>query len=987
MLPKKNSNKPFLLTLFIFYIGFVYFGLHYALLMDAAKDQGIFGQALYPEEGQINAFSLISYAWTHIQSAPFNLKGISMVTALQVISIETFAFAIIAALNITHRNLVRQDAPGKEKGSAEWFKNFKWYNERFTDPYSKYEKKLDIPNNNIKVAEGLELSMDTRFTQRNLNVLAMGGSGTGKTYGYIKPNLAQMNCSYVITDPSGEIMQVMGIPLLEAGYTVKLFSTSDMKHSNCYNPMDYIYDEAGNVDQTKVSVLVSTFIKNAGDLQKNKGGGDPFWEKSSTAWMTFAVFFLAEFFPLENRNMYNILKLAQCGKADENSASSETVLDKMVKENQEKNPNAKCFESYKTFKLAPAKTANSILISIAVDLNAFSSDDVRNMTTTSYVCTRTKNGVIKEYIRDKAGNLIRDSKNLDLQILGNSKTALFVNIPQADTAHNFLVSMMYSQLFSVLYTTAEKICPNTYNIYDGRGDVIDSGFATEELARRHIEIFKNAEVKADAIDGVTRYFLASKEKDAPILPEFIGKRGKKYICEVYSEEVGKKLIQRYNKIPTLVYRSQKKIEQQKQKEREKFEKETAGMTPEERRAYIERKNDEDAAYLRDHPEDRKKQLKKGASFFNRPKVVEKPAYVKKGALRLPVHVRFLLDEFSNIGEIPNFDKMLSTMRKYEISCTIILQSLTQIKAQYKDIWETLVGNCDTIVFLGSSEMDTVKYMSEKLGKTTTRSMDTSQSKSAKSASLSYSYKKDGRDLLDPSEIAKLDNDYCIVVIRGLSPFYLHKLRFNRHPNYYKTGDANDNKKIGNKFLEDFFKCESKLTSDKNEAVKSEKIEQDKARESTTARKKNEKKEPVHDKDSLATNIGTTPNLVDDALKKASSVNAEDYEPEHSTVIHNQDFEFVNTPEEKAESEKENSEEENNEQPQKSAKKRGSRKTGESKGGEKREKKTTPPKLDPNIDPTANPFSNQPSHKPKTKKDTVGPESDVEFSKDDSWIFQ
>ena len=966
MLPKKTGDRAYLFMFFIFYIAFLFFGLHYTLLMNAAEAGGEMGGLL--SNSATDPISLIGITWEHIKTSPFGLQGLSLVNAAKTSLIITFVFFIVVALNVTSRNMHRQDAPGKEKGSAEWFKNFKWYRERFTDPYSKYEQEQEIADNNALLAEGLKLSMDARYTNRNLNTVAVGGSGTGKTYGFIKPNLAQMNCSYVCTDPSGEIMQVMGIPLLEAGYVVKLFSTSDMKHSNCYNPMDYIYNESGDVDATKVAVLVSTFIKNAGDLQK-KGGGDPFWEKSSTAWMTFAVFYLAEFESIEKRNMYNILKLAQAGKADENSSSSETILDRIVKDARNKNPDAKCFSSYDTFKLAPAKTANSILISIAVDLNVFSSDDVRNMTTTSYVCERNKNGVITKYIKDRAGNPIRDSKNLDLQTLGNVKTALFVNIPQANSAHNFLVSMMYSQLFDVLYSVAEKSAPNSYIIYDGRGEVLASGFKTEAAAKRHMEIYQNASVRADTINGVNRYFVYSDEKDAVILPEFLGKRGKRYIQEVHSMEVGEHLLQRYQKIPTLVYKSQKKVEEKKKLEKEKFEKETAGMSDEERRKYIEQKNDEQAEYLRNHPEDRNKQVKKGASLFNKPKVVKKPAYIKKGALRLPVHVRFLLDEFSNIGEIPNFDKMLSTMRKYEISCTIILQSLNQIKAKYDKIWETLVGNCDSVVFLGSSEMDTVKYMSEKLGKTTIRTFDTSQSKSAKSSSLSESYKKDARDLLDPAEIAKLDNEYCIVVVRGLSPFYLRKLRFNRHPNYYKTGDANDNKKIGIDFLENHFKCESKLSDDKASAEREERAEKDKYFEGTNKHDKVRKKEPVQDKKSMEKSMELKEDRLDAEMKQVSSVDPQDYHDSSSIAAPTEDPGMFIPPVSEFEMPEEVQE---------------PIAVQEEKKETKRSKKTKTPKEDTSSKP--NDTGNTKQGMDLTATNGAFPKNGPESMSDDSWIF-
>ena len=849
MRPKKSMLKAYLVTGAIFYLFIIYFALHYTIVSDLAKGltelgtgiristqnivsnmsgaEGIF--SIYGS-GTTNPISLFFAASDHIVQSPFNFDGLIISHVFVPLFAITFFAACCVGLYVSHRMAFKQDAPGKEKGSAHWFSDFKTYNKNYVTPWTKQDKKEGFLDNNCLLAEGLKLSMDARWTKRNLNILVVGGSGTGKTFGFIKPNLAQMNASFVTTDPSGEIMQVMGIPLMEHGYQVKLFSTSDMRHSNCYNPMDYIYDADGSVNQTKVGVLVSTFLRNATENQK-KGGGDPFWEKSSKAWMTFAVLFLAQFALLQERNMHSILKLAQQGKADEDSSSSETILDKIVKAKRIDAPNAACWSSYDTFKLAPAKTANSILISIAVDLNPFAMDDVRNMTTTSYVCNRNKNGEIVSYNKDKNGQLIRDSKNLDLDQIGDRPTAVFINIPQANSAYNFLVSMMYSQMFDQLYYVAEKVSPNSYHIYDGRGNILASQFPTEEAANRMLELYKGSIIKKVTRDKVDHFYLYNKEakKETPLEFEADKKLGKGYLKEVYSEKVGLEFIKRCSSIPVVTRKPIKFL----------------GLQVGEKRS-----------------------------------VIKKQAYVKQGKLRLPIHVRFLLDEFSNIGEIPNFDKMLSTMRKYEISCTIILQSLAQIKAQYDKIWEVIVGNCDTKVFLGSSENETTKYMSEILGKATIRTIDTSQSKSATSGSLSTSFKKDGRELMTPSELANMDNDHCIVVIRGMDPFYMRKLSFARHPNFKETGDYDPKKVIGNQYLEDHFRClpqnsvqvaETRKEEDQNKEDFQTKKKQDRAKANRKPITSNRGKQVV------ANEMGTTEMGVEKAMEQATEIPKQEFQ--------------------------------------------------------------------------------------------------------------
>jgi type IV secretory pathway TraG/TraD family ATPase VirD4 len=782
MRPKHHDKKPYIVTALILYVLVIFYVFHcvhvYDTLAGTLGPAGISmtapatnaGSKIYDNSDQSlqlvggdnsspNKLDVAIKAFIECFISPFNLSGLVLSRTVKPLLIITGALLLIAFLAYTHHQLFKQDAAGIEAGSASWYTDMKTYNRDYTTPYTEKDIKEGLPDDNMILAQGLKLSMNTYKTNRNLNVLVIGGSGAGKTRFFIKPNLLQMNCSYVITDPSGETMQAMGKMFLENGYKVKLFSTSDLKHSNTYNPMDYIYNEDGTVSETKVDILVATFLKNADNTKKT--GGDPFWTKAATAFMRFGVLMLAEECPCEQRNLYNLLKLTQSGKMDEESSSSQSALDNIVATVRKRDPEAKCLISYDTFKLAPSKTANSILISLAVDLERFANEDVRNMTSTSYLCKRDKTGLITEYIRDKNKNIIRSSDNLDLHTLGDEKTVLFVNIPQADSTFNFLVSMMYSQLFNALYTRAEKIAPNRYHIYDRRGDVISSEYETQEAAERARELYMNAQVVEEKQkDGSSKFYIynpdATKEETLP--EKSIERNGKGYIKQVFSRKVGEILIARY-----------------------RGSEEEADKRYDNNKKNAKKKNDEHTT-----------------------------SYVKRGKLQLPVHVSFMLDEFANIGDIPDFEKMLSTMRKYAISCVIILQSLAQIKGKYEKEWEVMVGNCDTIVFLGSSENDTDKYISEKLGKATIRTMDEGQSKSSTSGSVSNNFKHQARDLMDMAEVSHINNNDCIVCIRGLQPFFMKKFKYPEHPNYKQTGDADSSRNIDMKYLDENFRCLCKI---------------------------------------------------------------------------------------------------------------------------------------------------------------------------------
>lgn len=780
--------------------------------------------------------SYLKIALSEALTQPFYFKGLVLSHLFWPSLVVSLLAGAIYAVWWERKKIYHQDAAGAEGGTAKWMEDFEEYNRLYVDDY---ESGSQTPDNNMIIADGLKLSMDIRKTRLNLNVLVIGGSGTGKTRFLLKPNLAQMNCSYIVTDPSGEIMQSTGKMLLQNGYKVKLFSTSDMAHTNVYNPMDYIYEDNGAISDVKVGILVSTFITNATNLQK-RSGGDPFWIKASTACLTAFVLYLAECRPIEERNMYNALRLAQLGKADERPGVNQTELDKLFEEEMNKNPKAKFISSYRTFKLSPAKTANSILISLAVDLNPFSIEAVRNMTTTSYVCERDENGLIKRYIRDKKTNQpIRATDNLDISTVGDEKTALFVDIPQTNGAYNFLVSMMYSQMFDELYSKAKMVCPNRYHIYDKYGQILSSEYTSEEEAKRWIGLYAAATVRQ--IDG--KFYLYNEKATAEeTIPElaalsesYIG-----YFKEVYSEEVGKRLIRKYQQDPA-----------------------------DETEKTAVKKKDGSATVISLNRQKNAEPQKSGP-------------YIKRGALRLPVHVRFLLDEFSNIGEIPDFDKMLSTVRKYEISCTIILQSLTQIKAKYDKIWEVLVGNCDVILFLGSSENETDKYISEKLGKATIRTIDSSISQGGSSGSQSTQFKKQARDLLDAAEIGKINNNYCIVCIRSLDPIYKKKVDWEKCEHYPETGDADISNMIDMDFLEKYYKCSPKQTVKANNYAAINNRQRDVIQNNTTPSGKRGLGQPaisIYDEDSLMKGVyGFSYNNMDKEFRATHSVDPQALDP-------------------------------------------------------------------------------------------------------------
>ena len=414
---------------------------------------------------------------------------------------------------------------------------------------------------------------------RNKNVLVVGGSGSGKTRFWLKPNLLQCHSSYVVTDPKGSIVVECGNALLKNGYKVKILNTINFKKSMHYNPFAYVHSEKD------ILKLVTTLMTNT----KGEGsGGDPFWEKSERLLLTALIAYLHYEAPVEEQNFATLLEMLNTMQVLEDDEEYQNPVDLLFEELAKKKPNSFAGRQYKLYKLAAGKTAKSILISCGARLAPFDIQELRDLT-----------------MYDE----------LQLDTLGDKKTALFLIMSDTDSTFNFLISMVYTQLFNLL-------CDKADDVYGGK---------------------------------------------------------------------------------------------------------------------------------------------------------------------LPIHVRCLIDECANIGQIPNLEKLVATIRSREISACLVLQARSQLKAIYKDNADTIVGNMDSQIFLGGSEPTTLKDLSEMLGKETIDAFNTSDTR-GNSPSYGTTFQKMGHELLSRDELAVLDGGKCILQLRGVRPFLSDKYDLTQHPNYKLTSD-------------------------------------------------------------------------------------------------------------------------------------------------------------------------------------------------------
>ena len=414
---------------------------------------------------------------------------------------------------------------------------------------------------------------------RNKNVLVVGGSGSGKTRFWLKPNLLQCHSSYVVTDPKGSIVVECGNALLKNGYKVRILNTINFKKSMHYNPFAYVHSEKD------ILKLVTTLMTNT----KGEGsGGDPFWEKSERLLLTALIAYLHYEAPVEEQNFATLLEMLNTMQVLEDDEEYQNPVDLLFEELAKKKPNSFAGRQYKLYKLAAGKTAKSILISCGARLAPFDIQELRDLT-----------------MYDE----------LQLDTLGDKKTALFLIMSDTDSTFNFLISMVYTQLFNLL-------CDKADDVYGGK---------------------------------------------------------------------------------------------------------------------------------------------------------------------LPIHVRCLIDECANIGQIPNLEKLVATIRSREISACLVLQTRSQLKAIYKDNADTIVGNMDSQIFLGGSEPTTLKELSEALGKETIDGFNTSDTR-GNSPSYGTNYQKLGHELMSRDELAVLDGGKCILQLRGVRPFLSDKYDLTQHPNYKLTSD-------------------------------------------------------------------------------------------------------------------------------------------------------------------------------------------------------
>ena len=457
---------------------------------------------------------------------------------------------------------------GKEYGSA------RWGNAKDIKPY--IDEKYD---NNVLFTNTERLTMNGRPTNpkyaRNKNVLVIGGSGSGKTRFFVKPNLMQMHSSYVVTDPKGTIVLECGKMLEENNYEIKILNTINFKKSMKYNPFAYLKSEKD------ILKLVQTIIANTkGEGEK---AGEDFWVKAEKLYYTALIGYIYYEAPMEEKNFKTLLDMIDASEVREDDESYMNPIDRLFEALEKKHPTHFAVKQYKKYKLAAGKTAKSILISCGARLAPFDIEELREL-------------------------MSEDEMALDT--IGDKKTALFVIISDTDDTFNFVVSIMYSQLFNLL-------CDKADDVYGGR---------------------------------------------------------------------------------------------------------------------------------------------------------------------LPVHVRFLLDEFANIGLIPKFEKLIATIRSREISASIILQSQSQLKAIYKDHADTIIGNCDSTLFLGGKEKTTLKELSETLGKETIDLYNTSETRSNQK-SFGLNYQKVGKELMSQDEITVMDGGKCIFQLRGVRPFLSDKFDITKHKNY------------------------------------------------------------------------------------------------------------------------------------------------------------------------------------------------------------
>lgn len=641
---------------------------------------------------KLDFFGAFGDGATHMFTSPFSVFPITS-HAMKVVMLYTLVFVMLLLFVFVSQRLKKHDDLKTIGGDAKWMdrKELEQYNKERSEPLG--DKKASGYNNAI-VSNDIFLSMNAEKTNCTLNILIIGGTGTGKSFRVIGPNILQRNCSMIITDPSGGLLKGYGTYLEYYGYRVKSFNLSNMDQSNHYNPFNYIHSDKD------VEILVNTLITNTTD--PSKSGGDEFWTKSETALLCALISYLYNFRPKEEQTFSMVKNMINAGNIDENNSATQSPLDLIFEKLRQDHPDCFAMAQYDTFRLAAGKTLKSILISCGVRLQAFDLQDVRDLT---------------------------DSDDIHLDYIGDEKTAIFVVIPTGDNTFNFLAGLMYSQLFTGLYTYCETNAEYGYLVLDSDGEVVKTfranGKKDEAIAKARAEAFIESAQHAVVLHN-SKYDM--------------GKEGgkQKEFWEIRADE---------GKGQMLGFRGTQKL-----------------------------------------AEEALSKLRKGS-------VIQNSEQSNHGQ-RCPIHVRFLLDEFSNTGKIPTFTQKLSTIRKYEISTTIILQSLKQLENLYEKEWDVITGNCDTTAYLGGgADEKTCEWIVKLLGKKTVKNMNMTFSKNGGSESI----QNQSLELISVSQLRTLPKNKCVVIPRSVNPVFGDMYDTPHHPEWKIKEDLPSYEYSKNKF--------------------------------------------------------------------------------------------------------------------------------------------------------------------------------------------
>lgn len=663
-----------------------------------------------------HTISGITIGFKEMFTSPFNIS-IKLNDGLLELFLIIYAAAILYIYFSMKKNM--HDAAGIEKDSAEWNEDYEDYNIRKTFPYgSPTHEEYDIASKktvdsfeNMIMSQNVRLGMDNKITRRNGNIICFGGSGTGKTFFEIKPNLLQCHSSYVITDPSGELLKAYGHFFQNMGYKLKILNLKEMIYSNHYNPLAYLRKDEDVITLVKI-IMDST--------QPEDSKPDQFFDSATEALLQALIYYLWRNFP-DEANLPNVMKMIEWADVSEDDNSGKkNVLDELFEDEHKNNPDSLAYQQYCIYKKGTGKTLKSILISTGVRLTKFNLPSVRRLTATD---------------------------DMELDRMGSDRIALFLVLPTGDNGFNFLSAMLYSQLFSQMYYKAETECLSQTHIYEKKISYIakkKEDYTFIEKIKSKIPFFEPPMIKQEAQGR----FLSSHEDDED---------AKDYIKDIKKAKIiskDKVTNKKEDKnMPVLAIKRGDNYEILKE-----FEAETSKRNVE--------------------------LLKQWRNMYKNYKLV------KFNDVTLPEPVRFMLDEFKNIGKIPGFEQYLATIRKYKISVFIVYQSLSQLKAMYEKNWGEIIDNCDTTIYLGGQGTETAEEISKLLGNMTITTKGTNVSDGTKGDSKSYNSQE--RALATTAELIRMEEDDCVVLIRGEKPFNEKKYYCPKHPRYNMTADGDGN---------------------------------------------------------------------------------------------------------------------------------------------------------------------------------------------------